>query len=191
MLTLFGSTTSPFVRRIRLLLANTEHKFNQINIFNPEDKADLKKVNPTLKIPMIKDGEEYIFDSKVIYRYVSEKLDMPKITWQQENLLTSIDAANDTFVQLFLLNKSEFDIQSDRMYFNMQKDRLEQVIPFLDAQAKAGAFDEWHYPSICLYCLMDWLMFRSFHDFSAHANLMAFHEKNKTRADVVSTEHVG
>lgn len=191
MLTLFGSFTSPFVRRTRLLLANTEHEFRPVNIFDADDKEMVKKVNPTIKIPMLKDGDNYIYDSRVISRYLSEKLELPKISWEQENLLTTIDAANDTFVQLFLLNKSGLNIKDDLLYFNMQKVRLTQVISFLDEQAKAGAFDEWHYPSICLYCLMDWLMFREFHDFTSYHNLMAFHDKFKGREDVVSTEHVG
>ena len=191
MLTLFGSFTSPFVRRNRLLLANIEHEFSPVNIFDADDKAMVKSVNPTIKIPMIKDGDNYIYDSKVIFRYLQEKLDLPKITWEQENLLTTIDAANDTFVQLFLLKKSEFDIGEDRLYFNMQKDRLNQVISYLDEQVKAGAFDDWHYPSICLFCMMDWLMFREFYDFSSYDNLMAFHGKFKGREDVLATEHVG
>lgn len=189
MFTLYGSTTSPFVRRARLFLADTDFTFNKINIFNPEDKAMLKKVNPTLKIPMLQDGDTYIYDSKVMFRYASEKLDLPKISWEQENLLTVIDSANDSLVQLFLLNKSDFDIKSDRMYFNMQKARLEEVMPFLDEQAKNGAFDEWNYPAICLYCMMDWLMFRSFYDFTPYENLMAFHARYKEREDVVATQH--
>lgn len=191
MFTLYGSTTSPFVRRTRLLLADTDFTFNKINIFNPEDKANLKKVNPTLKIPMLQDGDTYIYESKVMYRYIAEKLDLPKITWEQENLLSTIDSANDTFVQLFLLTKSEFDIKSDRLYFNMQQARLDTVLPFLDEEAKKGAFDEWHYPSICLYCMVDWLMFREFYDFSPYENLMAFHARFKNREDVVATEHEG
>ncbi|MCY7294611.1 glutathione S-transferase family protein [Alteromonas sp. a30] len=189
MFTLYGSTTSPFVRRTRLLLADTDFTFNKINIFNPEDKAELRKVNPTLKIPMLQDGDNYIYDSKVIYRYIAEKLGLPKCSWDQENLLTTIDSANDTFVQLFLLTKSDFDVKSDRLYFNMQQARLDTVLPFLDEQAKTGAFDEWHYPSICLFCMMDWLMFRKFHDFSVYENLMAFHARFKGREDVVATQH--
>lgn len=189
MLTLYGSTTSPFVRRGRLLLADTDFTFNKINLFNPEDKAKLKEINPTLKIPMLQDDDTYIYDSKVMFRYVSEKLGLPKITWEEENLLTIIDSANDSLVQLFLLSKSDFDIQSDRMYFDMQKARLEEVFPYLDEQAKNGAFDEWSYPAICMYCLMDWLMFRSFYDLTSYENLMAFHTRYKDRADVLATQH--
>jgi glutathione S-transferase len=82
MLKLYGSTTSPYVRRIRMLLANVEHDFISMQIFAGDDRAHLMSKNPTLKIPMLEDGEDIIFDSRVIFRYLTEKYSLPALTWR-------------------------------------------------------------------------------------------------------------
>ena len=73
MLKLYGSTTSPFVRRLRLWLANVEHEFINMQIFSGPDRELLASMNPTLKIPMIEDDGKVIYDSRVIFRYLSDK----------------------------------------------------------------------------------------------------------------------
>ncbi|MGK0373445.1 MAG: glutathione S-transferase, partial [Glaciecola sp.] len=53
---LFGSTTSPYVRRLRLYMQDLPHDFVLVDIFNSRDRAEIQSDNPTLKIPMLKDG---------------------------------------------------------------------------------------------------------------------------------------
>ena len=84
---LYGSTTSPFVRRIRIVLANTEHEFINLNIFEGEGRDILASKNPTLKVPCLEDDGQMIFDSRVIYSYLLAKLDLPPLSWDQENQL--------------------------------------------------------------------------------------------------------
>ncbi|MDX1392334.1 MAG: glutathione S-transferase family protein, partial [Rheinheimera sp.] len=71
---LYGSQTSPYVRRIRLLLAQAPHEFINLNIFADADRQTLASINPTLRIPMLEDDEKIIFDSGVIYRYLAPQL---------------------------------------------------------------------------------------------------------------------
>jgi len=58
MLKLYGSTTSPYVRRLRIWLANTQHEFVNVQIFEPADRSDMILKNPTMKIPMLEDVHE-------------------------------------------------------------------------------------------------------------------------------------
>ena len=46
MLTLYGSTTSPYVRRLRIWLANTEHEFVNLQIFEEQDRQILLQKIP-------------------------------------------------------------------------------------------------------------------------------------------------
>ena len=62
---LYGSTSSPFVRRLRLLLAERPHEFISLNIFESADRERLIALNPTRKVPMLADGEQVVFDSGV------------------------------------------------------------------------------------------------------------------------------
>ena len=70
---LFGSNTSPYVRRLRVWLGERDFDYVNMDIFSHEGRATLKQKNPTLKIPMLEDGAQIIFDSNVIYRYLTIK----------------------------------------------------------------------------------------------------------------------
>ena len=188
MLKLYGSTTSPFVRRLRLWLANVEHEFINLQIFEESDREILAKHNPTLKIPMILDGDTTVFDSRVIYRYLTEKFDYPKPSWEQENHLTLIDAANDSLVNLLILQRSEINTNDDKLYFNLQRERVDSTLQHLNALVENGYFSDWNYPSICLYCLMDWIQFRTLHDLTGLSALLDFHETNNHRIEVTATD---
>eukprot|EP00487_Bulimina_marginata_P005236 TRINITY_DN2288_c0_g1_i2.p1 TRINITY_DN2288_c0_g1~~TRINITY_DN2288_c0_g1_i2.p1 ORF type:complete len:104 (+),score=24.00 TRINITY_DN2288_c0_g1_i2:331-642(+) len=96
---LLGSTTSPFVRRLRLYslqLNVADFEFVPLDIFaNSEGRKLLTEKDPAQKVPALIDDEQCIYDSRVIFRYLSDKYQQPSLTWRQENLLTLIDAAND------------------------------------------------------------------------------------------------
>jgi glutathione S-transferase len=172
---LFGSTTSPYVRRLRIFMQDIPYDFQAVDIFNSRDRAEIQHDNPTLKIPMLKDGQQTILDSGVIYHYLLQKFERPLLTWDEQNLLTSIDAANDSLVQLLILGRSEIDTSCDKLYFRIQRERLDLVFAHLNEHANEGAFDEWNYLSISLFCLLDWVQFRELHTISAFETLIKLH----------------
>lgn len=188
MIKLYGSTTSPFVRRLRMWMANVEHEFINLEIFAGKDRETLAERNPTLKIPMIEDDANVIFDSRVIYRYLTEKFDYPVPSWEQENQLTLIDAATDSLVQMLLLGRSEIDTSEDKMYFKLQRERVESTLSHLNDLVSQGTFEDWNYPSICLYSLIDWIEFRTLHDLNNMADLRAFRDSNSQRIEATATD---
>jgi glutathione S-transferase len=192
MLTLYGSTTSPYVRRLRIWLANTQHEFVNLKIFEDKDREILIEKNPTMKIPMLEDNEsgkvQTIFDSRVIYRYLNDKFERPPLTWQQENLLTLIDSANDSLVQMFILAQSGIKADEDLLFFKLQKERVNAVLVHLNELVAEGQFGSWNYPTISLFCLVDWIEFRSLHNMKGLTELLAFHEDNNPRIEVTATD---
>ncbi len=174
---LFGSTTSPYVRRLRIFMQDVEHDFVLVDIFNSRDRGEIQADNPTLKIPMLKDGKQTVLDSSNIYRYLLEKQNLTALNWDQQNLLSCVDAVNESLVQLLILSRSEIDVSADKLYFRIQRERIDTVFAHLEEQAKQGAFDDWHYLSISLYCLLDWVLFRNLHDISACEALLALHQQ--------------
>lgn len=188
MIKLYGSTTSPYVRRIRMLLASVEHEFVNMQIFSGADREQLMAKNPILKVPMLEDGDEIIFDSRVIFRYLSEKYALPAITWRQENLMSVIDAINDSLVQLFLLKRSDIESTDDKLFFKLQNERISESFACLDEAAKQKEFEHWDYPSICLYCLLDWAMFRQLADMSEYEALLEFQAEHKERIEATATD---
>jgi glutathione S-transferase len=174
---LFGSTTSPYVRRLRLFMQDIPYDFVLVDIFNSRDRADMQSDNPTLKIPMLKDGDKAILDSGTIYRYLQHKMGLKALSWEQQNVLTSIDAANDSMVQILILSRSEIDTSSDKMYFRIQRERLDAVFKHLEHQADIGMFSQWHYLSMSLFCLLDWSVFRQSYDISSFVRLQELYEQ--------------
>ena len=188
MITLYGSTTSPYVRRLRMYLTDHGHTFVNMQIFEGPDRAELARRNPTMKIPMLEDDGQMLFDSRVIYRYLAQKFAQPALSWDQENLLTLIDAANDSLVQLMILKRSEVDIDEPRLYFRIQRERVANVLAELNKQAEQGAFRQWGYPAISLYCMLDWTRFRALSDISPYPALMAFLERESQRPEAHATD---
>lgn len=184
---LYGSTTSPYVRRIHLLLEGQEYDVENWTLTAPEDRVKLKAKNPTLKIPMLEDGDVVLFDSRVIAQYLREKLSLAPLSWQEENQITLINNANDSFVSMFQLQRSGFDTTEDRLFFNLQRERFDELFAELDKQVANGDFAQWNYPAICLYCLLDWIKFRALKDFSRYSNLSGFYAEYASHPAVIAT----
>lgn len=176
-LQLFGSTTSPYVRRLRIFMQEIPHDFILVDIFNNQDREEIQGQNPTLKVPMLKDGTQVVLDSGAIHRYLVEREGTTALTWDQQNVLTSIDAANDSLVQMFILSRSEIDTSADKLFFRIQRERLSVVFGHLEQLAVDGLFSRWDYLSISLYCLLDWLLFRQLFDVSTFPKLVQLHKE--------------
>lgn len=175
-LKLFGSTTSPYVRRLRILLQSMEHEFVLLDIFNSRDRAVIQVKNPTLKIPMLMDDDQVVLDSGNIFRYLSKRYSLGELSVNEQNVLTSIDAVNDGLVQMLILSRSEIDVSADKLYFRIQRERQETVFTHLEEEAKNGRFKEWNYLSISLFCLLDWITFRHLFDFSDYPTLVKLYQ---------------
>jgi glutathione S-transferase len=68
---LLGSKTSPYVRKIRVLLAEKQLVFELVeeNVWSPD--TSVPRYNPLGKVPaLILDGGETVYDSRVIAEYV-------------------------------------------------------------------------------------------------------------------------
>lgn len=185
---LIGFPASPFVRRLRLFLNKRNYEFLNIDIFSPDGRKILTDNNPAQKVPALVDDNITLYDSRVIFRYLSKKFNYPDLTWPQENLLTLIDAANDSFVSLLLLRRSGIDSSKDKLFFNLQRERVVTLLETLNKEVKNKTFNEWNYPSICLYCLLDWLVFRELADLQHYKYLVSFLEESKKQDAVNETD---
>ncbi|ROO26017.1 glutathione S-transferase [Salinisphaera orenii MK-B5] len=184
---LIGSGTSPYVRRTRLLLGDRPYEFESLDIYGA-DRDALRARNPALKIPMLVDGGRTLYDSRVIARYLSDKFEHAPLSWDQENLLTLVDAANDSMVALVLSHKSGLDIHDGATFHELQHERIARAMTALEDVAADGAFDAWDYPAICVYCLVDWAEMREMFDFAEHAALRGVRERHRGQPMVAETD---
>lgn len=187
---LYGTLTSPYARRLRILLREHNYEFIDAPTATPEGRAILSQVNPTMKIPMFEDEGEVLCDSGLIAQYLHDKLDIPALSYHDLNILKIIDAITDSYIQLFLLSSSGFDTSKSKMYFNLQTERIERSFTFLENALIAGRISSsnWNYMTISLATSIEWLMVRQFHDFSDLPALKEFYNEVKLRKDMVSTQ---
>lgn len=181
---LFGSTSSPYVRRIRVLCheLDIQHEFINLNIFDEKDRATLIELNPTRKIPMLKDGEQVIFDSNIIHRYLKHTFELAALNWHQENQLTLINSCNDSLVEMLICQRSDLDTKQDSLFFNLQNERITEVLSVLNQQVMNKEFNSFDYPEISLYCLLDWIQFRELTELSVYPALVHFWQSHQSRA---------
>ncbi len=185
---LLGSVASPFVRRLRLVLAGLPYQFIALNIFESEDRSVLVKHNPARKVPVLVDEQQVIFDSGVIYRYLAQKLNLKPLSWDQENSLTTINACSDSLVELLLCKRSGFDVTEDKLFFNLQHERVQATLEALEQQIRAGQFGQWDYVSISLFTLLDWILFRELVDLKPFPVLLQFRNEHLKQPMVAETD---
>ncbi len=158
--TLIGSHPSPFVRRIRMLMESIPFDFREINIYESEGHLELSRLNPVKQIPVLIDGDRTIWDSRVIFSYLSDKYGLARLNWEQENLLTAIDGALNSGVALLLMKRSGIDITSPLMIVNRHRERIESVLDFLLPFATGDGLRDWNFVTMSLYSFIDWALFR-------------------------------
>lgn len=179
--TLMGSTTSPFVRRLRIMMNGLDFDFKTMMIFDPSDRKELKKATPILKIPILKINDEkspkHIYDSRVIFNYLNKKHWKKDLSIDEENLLTVIDGVNDSLVTLYMMTLSQMTIEEDKRFIMAQRERIAEGFSYL---ADFWADNRpWDYQAISLYCLIDWAIFRNLIDIKKWPSLETFWLKHQ------------
>lgn len=185
--TLFGSRTSPFVRRTRILLENTSYEFKEIDIFGT-DKEILKNINPINQIPVLVHGDQKIWDSRIIFNYLNQIHHFQQMSWDDENLLSEIDGAINSAVALTLMRRSGMNLEDPIMYVTRQKDRIESILDHLSPYIKNEAPLKWNIHSISLYCFLDWATFRGLIDISKRPECLNLLETYAHKQIVKETE---
>lgn len=190
-LTLIGSYTSPFVRKIRLLLhGDPTVTFQPVNYFEEEGNKYLKSINPFNQLPMLLDGDQPIYESRVMFNYIAKKKNLKPLTVEEENILSAIDAIIATGVNLFSLKKGGVNTDDSSNYFLVrQKERipslLKMITPWVAAQKPEN---NWNYLTMSMYSMLYWMTFREIYDYSHEPELVAFLERFKNCPGVAETD---
>ena len=189
---LIGNKTSPYVRRFRLWLhERVKYDFKVFDYLNvPADEIALAKITPINKVPLWIDGDQLIYESRVIANYLTRKHGWTPPTMEEENMLSMIDAANDVAVNLFLLGRSGIDVTVSSWYVDRQKARIPAMFGLLEPWAKTR--DEknpahWNYVTASLLSYVDWANFRKMADFTGYPGLTDFARRFGTKPNAAET----
>lgn len=179
--TLIGSTTSPYVRRLRIYLRNLECDFETMSVFEAKDRATLKEISPILKVPILKINQsgssQYLYESRVIFNYINKNHFKQDLSIQDENFLSVLDGVNDSLITLFLMKLSQMTIEEDKRFVMAQHERIQAGLSFLNEEILTKKKPSCDYIVISLYCLIDWIKFRELTDLSMYRELENIHQE--------------
>lgn len=164
---LYGTTTSPFVRRVRVVASEIGEPVDRIDTATDAGMAALREVSPIAKVPVaIVDGRT-IFDSRaIIDALVATRgwgaLAPPRDAWRVTNLVNAIDAALDAVIQLFYLRRDGVAVEGSP-YAERQLARADRIFAWLGAELAPGgrSFEGGlGLAEISLVAALDWMDFR-------------------------------
>lgn len=185
---LYGSQTSPFVRRLRLLLPANAYSFQKVDIFNPTEREKLLKISPLLKIPILEIDGEVIWDSRVIFNELCKRGFHPALSLHQENLLTAMSDLSDSLVQVLLASRSKVEFPQGSPLDVSHRERIKNTLNYLNQRVFAGDFDQWNFLTMCLYTLIDWIEFRQLVPLESYPQLKDIKGKNQHQPLVQETD---
>ena len=170
---LYGTTTSPFVRRVRVVAHEVGEPIERIDTSTDAGQALLREVSPIRKVPVaIVDGVT-VFDSRAIIDWLTAERHWPspRDRLRESNLVNAIDGALDSVIQLFYLRRDGVAIDGTP-YAERQLARADAIFAWLatqlapDGRSFTGGFG---LPEISLVAALDWMDFRSAYP-TAHAS---------------------
>jgi glutathione S-transferase len=183
---LIGSTTSPYVRKVRLVLHKYDYlyEFETIQALSAEGAQVLKSYGSVIRVPILKHGDLNIFDSSIIVEYLlAEKGSI--LSLEDKLKLRLIDELCDSGIDLLKQKIWNIDCEwkdkrSEKVLarYNMILSELDQNVDQYKEIQK-----DW------LYCVLDWLSFRSVFNWrESFKNLEAFYEANQSLEKYFNTD---
>lgn len=162
---LYGTTTSPFVRRVRIVAAEVGATLEWINTAPDEGQAAMRKVSPIWKVPVAEVGDRVLYDSRVIIEWLTTfhgwcDLRAPGDPWREANLVNAIDGALESAIQLFYLRREGIDV-SGTSFSKHQVERMDAIFTWLSTELGQEGFGTGlGVAEISLCATLDWMDFR-------------------------------
>jgi len=196
---LFGTETSPYVRRVRIVASELGVDVEMIDTKTDEGQAAVRAVTPIWKVPAAEfdrgDGGQIVFDSAVITGRLMQlhgpgplaPFDPRDI--EQRNLLSVIDGALDSLINVFYLRKDGVDA-GDVDYVGKQEQRAASACSWLEARVVGNALTNaaaLTIADIALGTTVGWMLFRETYPIDRHPALMRCYEAMVNRPSFQGT----
>lgn len=199
---LFGTTTSPFVRRVRVVAMERGLAFSLVDINTSEGQAQLRAASPVWKVPTARFANGVVvWDSRVIIDVLCRDgwapLRAPPTDTaarvDEENTVNAIDEALLALIRRFYLTRDGASVDAPALVKDHA--RAENILRWLEGRVRdgkfVGAFGAGHgfgRAELALFTALQWMRFRNAVDVSgAFPKLAAFENSWQERASLAST----
>ncbi|RRS03251.1 glutathione S-transferase [Aquabacterium soli] len=199
---LIGSLTSPYVRKVRIVLAEKklDYKFDLDNVWSPD--THISEANPLGKVPcLVMEGGEAVFDSRVIVEYVDTLSPVGKLiplSGRERVEVKTWEALGDGLLDAAILARLEatYDGRTEAQRSQVWIDRqMAKVHASLKAMSQGLGDRPWctgtyhTLADIAVGCALGYLDFRFAHIpwRSDYPNLARLHDKLSQRQSFIDT----
>ena len=185
---LYGTTTSPFTRRVAIVAAEVGESVERIDTASEAGQAALREISPIRKVPVaIIDGRT-LFDSRVIVDWLTTTrgwggIAPPRDRWREQNLLNAVDATLDSIIQVFYLRRDGIAIDGTP-YATRQLDRTDAIFQWLGGELSPHHFG---LAELSAICALDWMDFRKTYPTERAAALAPLRAAFRERPSVAAT----
>jgi glutathione S-transferase len=194
-ITLHGTLTSPFVRRVRVVMLELGLAFEWVDASTDAGQAALRRLNPLWKVPAVDLDGQVIFDSRVITEHLLLRHGPGPIAplaaddLEARNVITVVDGALDALINVLYLGRDGVSRQQ-ASYLGKQVERATAALEWLDARADDGWLTRarvFGLPELVLVTALEWMRFRDVYDTARHPGLMRCVERHGGRESLVAT----
>jgi glutathione S-transferase len=195
MLRLFGTTTSPYVRRVRIVAMELGLVVELVEVASQEGQHRLAEVSPIWKVPALQivDEPEIVLDSHAIIDLFMRRFGHGDMTpfdpadSAARNVLTVIDAALDSLINALYLTRDGIDSYHSA-YMRKQVDRADSALRWLGGRVGQTGFGRgFGLTEIALVAAIDWIRLRSALPLENHERLVRAAAHWSSRASVAAT----
>ncbi len=192
---LYGTITSPFVRRVRVVAEEVGCPVERIDTATEAGLAELSKVTPIRKVPVAVIDGRTLFDSRVIIDWLTTTrgygtLAPPVDRWRQANLLNAVDAATDSAIQLFYLRRDAVPAEGS-VFEKRQMERVDAIFEWLGgelaADGKSFGGGGLTLVEISVIAALDWMEFRKAYPTERARKLLGLRAAWADRPSLVGT----
>jgi glutathione S-transferase len=179
---LFGTTTSPYTRKVRIVLNAIGRPYELIDTRTEAGSAALAQIAPLRKIPVLVTDEPGLVvpDSSLIVNWLwategdalrAAGWSFDPLDWNDRALQLVVEGSLDAAINHRYLRQDGF---ADAGYIAKQRQRVESALTWLDGRVAfrrpVGV------ASLSLGCALDWIAFRNVLDLPRWPGMTAFHE---------------
>lgn len=192
-LLLYGTPTSPFARRIRIIGIELGLELELVDTRSPEGQSNLRNVTPLWKVPVLQtESSEIILDSHAISDYLLSTYGpgpLRNISAQDirgRNLLTVVDGALDSLINVMYLKRDGIH-GADGDYIGKQIERATAAMTWLDNAWSGRGSSALDVLDIALVTTLEWMQLRSIYSFEKHHRLVQVLDQWSSRPSFVQT----
>ncbi len=191
---LYGTTTSPFVRRVRVVAAEVGEPLERVETGTDEGQGQLRAISPIRKVPVAMIDDRMIYNSREIIDYLTLTrgyggIEPPRDQWREKNLVNAIDGALDAMLQLFYLRRDGVAIDGTP-FATRQLERADAVFSWLAGQLapdRRTFSSGFGLAELSVICALDWMDFRKSYPTERAQGLAALRAAWGDRTSLVET----